>query len=153
MYQFWRGGQQYWGWNYNNISETRLILNVATARLLDALRQFLPSVVIQWKCVLINNLLSVDICTKQIRTHAGPSVVGLRLLVCWNYGFQSRRGLGCSSAVSVVCCQVEVSATSWSLVQRSPIDCGASLCVVYTPQEWGGPGPSWAAGRKKNRNL
>jgi hypothetical protein len=26
----------------------------------------------------------------------------------------------------VVCCQVEVSATSWSLVQRSPTDCGAS---------------------------
>jgi len=32
------------------------------------------------------------------------------------------------SVVSVVCCQVEVSATSWSLVQRSPTDCGASLC-------------------------
>jgi len=31
--------------------------------------------------------------------------------------------------VSAVCCQVEVSATSWSLVQRSPTDCGASLCV------------------------
>jgi hypothetical protein len=28
--------------------------------------------------------------------------------------------------VSVVCCQVEVSATSWSLVQRSPTDCGVS---------------------------
>ena len=29
-----------------------------------------------------------------------------------------------------VCCQVEVSAMSWSLVQRSPTDCGASLCVI-----------------------
>ena len=28
--------------------------------------------------------------------------------------------------VSVVCCQVDVSATSWSLVQRSPTDCGLS---------------------------
>jgi hypothetical protein len=29
----------------------------------------------------------------------------------------------------VLCvCQVEVSATGWSLVQRSPTDCGASLC-------------------------
>jgi hypothetical protein len=27
-----------------------------------------------------------------------------------------------------VCCQVEVSATSWSLVQRNPTDCGVSLC-------------------------
>jgi len=32
--------------------------------------------------------------------------------------------------VSVVCCQVEVSATGWPLVQRSPTDCGASLCVI-----------------------
>jgi len=28
------------------------------------------------------------------------------------------------------CCQIEVSATSWSLVHRSPTDCGASLCVI-----------------------
>ena len=32
--------------------------------------------------------------------------------------------------VNVVCCQVEFSASSWSLVQRSPTDCGAS-CVWY----------------------
>ena len=35
-------------------------------------------------------------------------------------GFESHRGHGYLSVVSVVCCQVEVSATSWSLVQRSP---------------------------------
>jgi hypothetical protein len=29
-----------------------------------------------------------------------------------------------------MCFQVEVSATSWSLVQRSPTDCGVSLCVI-----------------------
>jgi hypothetical protein len=28
--------------------------------------------------------------------------------------------------MSVVCCQVEVSATSWSFVQRSSTDCGVS---------------------------
>jgi len=32
--------------------------------------------------------------------------------------------------VYVVSCQVEVSATGWSLVQRSPADCGVSLCVI-----------------------
>ena len=36
-------------------------------------------------------------------------------------------GHGC---LSVVCCQLEVSATSWSFVQRSPTDCGVSLCVI-----------------------
>ena len=34
------------------------------------------------------------------------------------------------SVVSVVCCQVEVSATNWSLVRRSPTECGASVCVT-----------------------
>jgi hypothetical protein len=38
------------------------------------------------------------------------------------------RGHGSLSVVSVVCCQVEVSATSWSLDQRSPTNCDA-LCV------------------------
>jgi len=30
--------------------------------------------------------------------------------------------------VSVVCCQVEVSGSDWSLVQRSPTECGVSEC-------------------------
>ena len=37
---------------------------------------------------------------------------------------------GCLSVVSVVCCQVDVSATGRSLVQRSRTDCGVSLCVI-----------------------
>jgi hypothetical protein len=44
----------------------------------------------------------------------------------------------------VVCCQVEVSATSWSLIQRSPTDCGA-LCVIKKPRGRGGHSPRWAA--------
>ena len=39
-------------------------------------------------------------------------------------------GHGCLSVLSVVCCQVEVSATGWSLVQRSPTDCDASFCAI-----------------------
>jgi hypothetical protein len=35
-------------------------------------------------------------------------------------------GHGCLSLVSVVCCQVEVSAKSWALVQRSPTECAVS---------------------------
>ena len=58
-------------------------------------------------------------------------------------------GHGWMSVVSVACCQVEVSATSWSLVQRSPTECDASLCVISKPQEWGGHGPHWAAAPQK----
>ena len=47
-------------------------------------------------------------------------------LACWDCGFESHRGHGYLSVVSVVCCQVEVSASGWSLVQRSPNVCGAS---------------------------
>jgi hypothetical protein len=38
------------------------------------------------------------------------------------------RGHGFLSLVSVVCCQIEVSASGWSLVQRSPTNCNASEC-------------------------
>jgi hypothetical protein len=54
-------------------------------------------------------------------------------------------GYGCLSVVCVVRCQVEVSATGWSLVQRSTTDCGASLCVIKKPRERGGHSPRWAA--------
>ena len=52
--------------------------------------------------------------------------VGLRSLDCWVCVFKSRRGRGYLSLVSVVCCQVKVSASGWSLVQKSP--CGVSEC-------------------------
>ena len=54
---------------------------------------------------------------------------GLRPLAFWNCLFESRRGHECLSFSIVVCCQVEVSAMSRSLVQRSPTDCGVSLCL------------------------
>jgi len=56
----------------------------------------------------------------------------------------------CLSVVSVVYCQVEVSATGWSLVQRNLTDCGPSLCVIYKPHAWGGHGPLGAVTPKTN---
>jgi hypothetical protein len=41
--------------------------------------------------------------------------------------------------VSVVCCQVEVSATGWSLVQRSPTVC--LKCVIVKPRKMRQPRP------------
>jgi hypothetical protein len=44
--------------------------------------------------------------------------------------------------VSVVCCQVEVSARGWSLVQRSPTECGVSqMCVIVKPRKMRRPRP------------
>jgi len=77
---------------------------------------------------------------------AGPcsravSGVGLRPCACWDRGFESHRGAW-MFVLSVVCCQVEVSATDWSLVQRSPTYCGASLCVIKKPRKRGGYNPA-----------
>jgi hypothetical protein len=52
-----------------------------------------------------------------------------------------------------LCCQVEVSATSWSLVQRSPTDCGVSLCVIKKPRDRGGHSPRWAAETEKKNGF
>ena len=63
------------------------------------------------------------------------SLVGLWPFACWDRGFEFHRGHGRLSVVNVVCCQVEVSVTSWPLVRGSPTDCGASLCVTSKPHE------------------
>jgi hypothetical protein len=54
-------------------------------------------------------------------------------------GFEFLRGRKCN--LWVLCCQVAVSATGRSLVQRSPTDCGMSLCVIEKLEEIGGCGP------------
>jgi len=61
---------------------------------------------------------------------ARPKGVGLRLLVCWDCGFESRRTHGGLSLVSVVCCHLEVSATGRSLVQGSTTKC-VCVCVCH----------------------
>jgi len=71
--------------------------------------------------------------------------VGLRPLACWDCAFESLRGQGCLSVLSVVCCQVEVSAAGWSLVQRSPTECEVSECdressIMSGPCPTGGGG-------------
>ena len=49
-----------------------------------------------------------------------------------------------------VCCECYVLSCrglrdELSLVQRNSTNCGALLCMIWKPQEWGGPGPRWAA--------
>jgi hypothetical protein len=51
----------------------------------------------------------------------------------------------------VVRCWEEVSATSWSLVQRRPTDCVASLCVIWKTREWGGLCAIGTVASKTNR--
>ena len=46
--------------------------------------------------------------------------------------FEFRGGHGGLSVLSVVCRQVEVSASACSLAQRSPTDCGVSVCDLET---------------------
>jgi hypothetical protein len=77
--------------------------------------------------------------------------VGLRSLACWDCGFESRPGLWVS-VVSVVCCQVEISTTGRSLVQRSPTECGVSECDIKTSRTRG-PRPIRAGEPSKTLQL
>ena len=75
--------------------------------------------------VMISHFILFDI------KRAGPSGravygVGLLPFAWWGRGFESHRGHGRLSVVSVVCFQIEVSVTTWPLVQRSSDDCSAS---------------------------
>ena len=79
--------------------------------------------------------------------------MGLRPLACWDCWYESRRGHGCLSLASIVCCLVEVSATGRSLVQRRTTWC-ESLSVIsrsnklYTSGEWAEKGET-----KKRRKV
>jgi hypothetical protein len=67
--------------------------------------------------------------------HGGRAIegLGLRPLACWGYGFEYRWGHGILSLVSVLCYQVDVSATGPSFIQ-SPAECGVSECEGGTSQ-------------------
>ena len=96
----------------------------------------------------------------RLQTHSRrsqwPSVLRLRSSAARLLRLWFRMPLGAWTLVCCECCvrcQLEVSATSWSLVQRSPTDCNASLCVIYKPREWGDPGPLGAVAPKTNSNI
>jgi hypothetical protein len=58
--------------------------------------------------------------------------MGLWPFAVWDCEFEFRRGRGCLSRVSVVCCQVEVSAMGRSLLQSSPTDRDVPECDLGT---------------------
>jgi len=58
---------------------------------------------------------------------------------------------GCLSLVRVLCCQVEVSATGRSLLQRSPTECGVSECDRGTSQKM--PRPTGLSSHKKKHKM
>jgi ATP-dependent 26S proteasome regulatory subunit len=76
---------------------------------------------------------------KYIFTDSGNRAVwgvGVRPLGCWDRGFESRLGNGCSSFVSVV--WVAASAIISPLVQSSPTDCVyVCLCDLETSKQGG----------------
>jgi hypothetical protein len=71
--------------------------------------------------------------------------VGLRPLACWDCGIESRRRHGCLSVMCVVWCQVDICASGWILVQRSPTDCVVSECD-HEPSIMRRPWPTKAVG-------
>ena len=63
----------------------------------------------------------LKVCRELSSRFQWPSGIrrGLRPLASWDCSFEFRRGHGCLSRLTVVCWQVEISATGRLLVQRS----------------------------------
>jgi len=82
-------------------------------------------------------------CRSQWPSGPKRGFAAARLLGLW---FESHRGNGYLSVVSVVCYQIEISASGWSLVQNSPTMCGVSVCdhefsIMRKPWPTGGVAP------------
>jgi hypothetical protein len=67
-------------------------------------------------CFVNINFTSLNFLLMPISVAAQINACVLSPLICWDCGFESRRGHGCLSRVSVVCCRVEVSASESYLV-------------------------------------
>ena len=79
---------------------------------------------------------------------AASRLLGLRVRI--------RRIHGCLSFVSVTCCQVEVSETGWSLVQRNPTNCDVSECeheASLMRRTWPNRGSCTMEGREREKFL
>ena len=76
---------------------------------------------------------------------AGPAAVRSKPWVCsrslaGNAGSNPTGGMDVCLLLSVVCCQVEISATGRSPVQRSPSECGATESDLGTSTiKWSRP--------------
>jgi hypothetical protein len=115
----------YWYYQLSPIPVAGIRRGSSAARLLGSWVRIPPGA---WMFVLCFFVWTI---TWNIRWHAGQKgFQQYKWIKGENPGInnkkKSRLGHVCLSVVSVVCCQVEVSATGWSFVQRSPTDCGVS---------------------------
>jgi len=84
-----------------------------------------PSLMFQ---ITYNCISNNAVCQSQWPRGLRHRSAAARLLRLW---VQIPQGAWMSVCLlNVLCCQVEVSAMSWTLIQRSPTDCDASLSVI-----------------------
>jgi hypothetical protein len=103
--------------------------------------------------ILFNSIVEISNTFNVSYATYNPSSRSQWERACWDCGFKSRSGNGCLCVVNVMRRQVQVSETSWSLIQRSPTDCRGSLCVIQKPREWGCPVPLGALAPKTNKQM
>ena len=97
----------------------------------------------QWGIIRLDVTINVvaQLTRRVRRGSAAAHLLGLRVPI--------PLGHGCLSTVSAVCCQLEFSVSSWSLVQRV-LPIVVCLNVILKPRKWGGPGSLVAVAPQKN---
>jgi hypothetical protein len=91
-------------------------------------------IILKWILQKWNGGMPIPVVARSKAWFCGRSLTGI-------VGSNPTGVHGCLSLVSVVCCQVEVSATGWSLVQRSPTELGVSKVWSWSLEQLGGLGP------------
>jgi hypothetical protein len=110
----------------NRISKIRRILFPSSSSLVTLIYRPWTKEILAYTAAKTSKL---TLCLPCVTTEDGDRAiygVGLRPLASWDWGFEYRREHGRLSLMCVVCCQVEDSASGWSLVQRSLTECGVS---------------------------
>ena len=107
----------------------------------------LPCFVLYWRHRLHTNLYWRRLNIMRRSQWSRCPSRGLRPLACWDCGFESRMGHGYLSLVSVVCCQVEVSAS------KGVLPSVVCLSVIMNPRWWGGLCPLALLRHGKNKKY
>jgi len=103
-----------------------------------------------FKGLTLNHDARNHVLKKKRYAFTSPISVTTRPIACWDCGFESGWRFWCLSLVSVACCQVEVSTSGWSFVQRTPTECGVSSGSdreARRGRPW--PGIGWSATKRR----
>jgi hypothetical protein len=102
-----------------------------------------------WELIIIRTVL-IFCCNFLSIKPSGEERFCYNKSVNWSmYWIKHRAIKACGEVEILLHMFLNLALAGGPLVQRSPTDCGAPLCVIKKPRGWGGHSPRWAAEPEK----